>query len=136
MNVIDMLKRHEGLRLSAYQDSLGYWTIGYGRLIDARKNAGISRAEAEQLLRHDVERLEIELAKRPWWLKLNATRQAVIVDMAYNLGLHGLLEFTGMIAAIKADDYAQAAAEILDSKAARQLPNRYHELAHLMEMRA
>lgn len=133
MNVIDMLKRHEGLRLHPYRDTVGKLTIGYGHNLS---DNGITQREADMLLHDDLLVLERQLPAYPWFAKLNPTRQAVIIDMAFNLGVAGLLQFTGMIAAIEADDYAQAAAEILDSKAARQLPNRYHELAHLMEMRA
>ena len=43
---VEQLKRHEGLRLHAYADSLGYTTIGYGRMIDKRKGGGITEREA------------------------------------------------------------------------------------------
>ena len=55
--IVDDLKRHEGLKLHAYQDHLGYWTIGYGRLIDKERGGGISETEAETLLENDIDRL-------------------------------------------------------------------------------
>ena len=48
------IKRHEGFVSNAYKDSLGYLTIGYGRLIDKSKGGGISETEAEYLLANDV----------------------------------------------------------------------------------
>jgi lysozyme len=51
VNVYDVLKRDEGLRLKPYQDTVGKWTIGYGRNLDDR---GISKYEAEAMLRNDV----------------------------------------------------------------------------------
>jgi lysozyme len=50
MNVIEQLTREEGKRRSAYQDHLGYWTIGVGRLIDARKGGGLSDEESTESL--------------------------------------------------------------------------------------
>jgi len=44
----EQIKRHEGKVLHAYPDHLGYWTIGYGRLIDERRGGGITEAEAEE----------------------------------------------------------------------------------------
>ena len=59
----DQLRLDEGERLTAYQDHLGYWTIGVGRLIDDRKGGGISPAESTMLLRHDIERVEQAIDK-------------------------------------------------------------------------
>ena len=55
-SMIGMLKRHEGLRLKPYQDTIGKLTIGYGRNLDDR---GISKEEAEYLLRNDISRVKI-----------------------------------------------------------------------------
>ena len=52
--LLSILIDHEGSEKSAYQDTLGYWTIGHGRLIDKRKNAGLSEEE-------DVESFEKEV---------------------------------------------------------------------------
>jgi GH24 family phage-related lysozyme (muramidase) len=57
----------EGCVLHAYPDSLGYLTIGYGRLIDRRRGGGITNAEALMLLENDVDRHWHELVHRfPW----------------------------------------------------------------------
>jgi lysozyme len=45
-NIAEQLRRDEGEVLHAYQDKYGYWTIGVGRLIDARKGGGISVEES------------------------------------------------------------------------------------------
>ena len=54
----------EGLVLHAYEDHLGYLTIGYGRLIDKRRGGGISKAEAEYLLLNDCRRVEQEISNK------------------------------------------------------------------------
>ena len=55
--LLEELSRDEGTVLQAYQDSLGYWTIGTGRLIDKRRGGGITKAEADYLLANDVQKI-------------------------------------------------------------------------------
>ena len=109
------LERDEGLRLTAYQDGGGVWTIGYGHT-GPEVHAGLTwtQAKAEQQLAADIARVEMALnARAPWWTKLNDARQAVLVDMAFNLGMSGLLSFHHTIAATEAGAYAAAAADML-----------------------
>jgi lysozyme len=65
---------------------------------------------------------------------LNVTRREVLVEMIFQLGLNGVLGFKKMIEALEAMDYEKAADEILDSKAARQCPERFQEYADLMRV--
>ena len=53
---IAWLKKEEGVVKHAYQDHLGYWTIGVGRLIDKRKGGGLSDEEIDYLLGNDIEK--------------------------------------------------------------------------------
>ena len=112
---------HEGKEKSAYQDSLGFWTIGIGRLIDARKNAGLSDDEMVYLLNNDLEQCEIELSHFDFWTPLDRIRQDVIVELCFNIGLHGVLEFKQMIASLQSKDYAAAAMHLLNSTWAKQV---------------
>lgn len=99
----------EGVVLHAYTDSLGYLTIGVGRLIDKRKGGGISHEEAMYLLDHDVTRIWHELVKRfPWVLSLDDVRQAVLANMAFNMGVPGLAKFVNTLAAVRRGDYSAA----------------------------
>ncbi len=135
MNTIeDQLILHEGVVDHAYQDSLGFWTIGVGRLIDARKGGHLSRDEIKCLLRNDVELVNAALDKRlPWWRTLSPVRQKVLTDMAFNLGVDGLLTFKNTLAAIEAGDYAMGAAGMLASKWAEQVKGRAVRLAEMMK---
>lgn len=100
----------EGVVLHAYQDHLGYWTIGAGRLIDKRRGGGITYAEAMMLLDHDVDRHWHELTQRlPWVTNLDDVRQVALANLAFNLGVGGLLKFVNTLAAIERGDWPAAA---------------------------
>lgn len=125
---ISRLVADEGFRSHVYTDTAGHPTIGYGLNLDA----GISEAAARALLTYQVKDLQAALAVFWWWDKLDPVRASVIVQMAFNLGPLGLLHFPKMLTAIGAQDWKTAAAELLDSEAARQLPVRYAHLAQTL----
>ncbi len=130
MSIINQLKRHEGFRSKPYLDTVGKLTIGFGRNLD---DVGISMYEAERLLKNDVTKVRERLIKElPIFLELSPVRQAVLENMAFNMGLDGLKRFKKMIAAVNASDYKRAANEMLDSKWAQQVGNRAIELAEQM----
>lgn len=127
------LIQHEGLRLSAYQDSLGYWTIGVGRLIDARAGGGITEDEAIELLDNDIVAKQVDLDRElSWWWDLDEVRQMVLIDMCFNMGIRRLLTFKTTLALIKAGKYEQAAQAMLKSKWATQVKGRATRLAEMM----
>lgn len=129
----EQLRLDEGERLTAYQDHLGYWTIGVGRLIDARKGGGISRAESALLLQHDIERVERAIRRAlPWADALDDARFGVMVNMGFQLGVAGLLGFAQTLASIKAGEYSHAADRMLASRWASQTPARATRLAEQM----
>jgi lysozyme len=130
---VEQIKRHEGLVLNAYQDHLGYWTIGYGRLIDKRKGGGISESEAETLLKNDISGVVSSLERQiTFWKRLNPPRQAVLMNMAFQMGVGGLMKFKRTLAMIEAGEYAQAADNMLTSLWAKQTPRRAKEMANQM----
>ncbi len=132
--LLQQLKRDEGFVDHAYQDHLGYWTIGIGRLIDRRKGGKITEDEPLYLLNNDVERFEKEVTKAlPWVSNLDEARRGVILNMAFNLGTQGLLGFKNTLKNIQEGNYAQAAKMMLDSKWAYQVGNRAIRLAKQME---
>lgn len=128
-----MLTRHEGKKYSVYQDSEGYWTLGIGHLVDARKGGKLSERMVNFIFAEDVAEKTDQVKKNlPWAQALSNTRFNVLIDLCFNLGITGLLKFGKMLHALETRDYKTAAAELLDSKAARQLPARYTELANLL----
>jgi lysozyme len=130
MQLIDQIKRDEGLRLSPYKDSLGKLTIGYGRCLDTR---GITKDEAEYMLANDLHSVRIELAARiPWITDLNEARQAVLQNMAFNMGIPGLLGFRTTLALVKGGQFVEAAKAMLESKWAKQVGTRATRLTQQM----
>ena len=129
----NQIKNDEGLVLHAYADSLGLLTIGYGRLIDKAKGGGITKQEAEYLLSHDISyKLGQLYAQLPWIDKLNDARKGVLLNMAFQLGIAGLMGFKNTLAKIEAGDYEGASSSMLQSKWATQTPNRAQRMAAQM----
>lgn len=124
------LKRDEGEvkengRHVVYFDHLGYATIGYGRLVDRKRGGGISDEEAEQLLANDIETVRRALSIwLEWFGKLNEARQAALLNMAFQLGINGLLNFKKSLHLMALEMYADAADEFLRSRWAEQTPSR------------
>lgn len=130
---VDQIKRHEGLVLHAYKDSLGYLTIGYGRLVDKAKHGGISEAEAEYLLQNDVSSVLSVLHRNiTFFDSLCIPRQAVLLNMAFQMGITGLLKFKKTLSLIEMGDFDGAADNMLKSLWAKQTPNRANEMAEQM----
>ena len=128
----DQLVKHEGVVLHAYEDHLGYLTIGVGRLIDERRGGGITKDEAMYLLDRDIARVVNDLRKEPGFADLPATVKEALVNMAFQMGHRGVMNFRKMWAALREHDYDRAADEALDSRWAEQTPNRAHEVAEMI----
>ncbi|MGH7024515.1 MAG: glycoside hydrolase family protein [Caulobacteraceae bacterium] len=151
------LQRDEGLRLEAYPDPLSPlakhlndparypgdpatlsgapWTIGYGHTgSDVRPGLTWTVFQALQALGVDIQRAEGELDRAlPWWRSLNDVRQDVLVEMAFDLGVAGLLGFKKMLADVKAGLFGLAGARMLMSEWADQVGDRAMRLSILME---
>ena len=132
--VVSDLKEDEGFVSCAYEDHLGFLTIGYGTLIDRRKGGGITQDEATMLLRNRLTAILGRLDKlRPGWRTLKGRAPDAIANMAYQLGADGVHAFSDMWAALFRGDYKAAAKEALDSKWAKQTPDRAKCMAELIE---
>lgn len=127
------LRRDEGEKLYAYSDHLGYLTIGVGRLIDKRKGGGISKEESAILLANDIRRKTSELVERlPWVKQLSPARRGVLINMAFQMGVDGLLGFKNTLQMIKEGRYEEASRAMLNSLWAQQTPERAVRLARQM----
>lgn len=133
-HLIQQLRRDEGEVLSAYKDILGFLTIGVGRLIDKRKGGGISAEESAYLLGNDIDRVEKEVrANVPFFERLNEARQAALINMAFQMGITGVLQFQRSLAAIRDERWADAANNLLQSTWAKQTPERARRVARQIE---
>lgn len=132
MNVRELIIKHEGRIAHAYEDSLGLLTIGVGHLIDHRKGGRLPEHIIDALLDYDltVHRNEL-LMQLPWVAQLDEVRQAVLIDMYFNLR-GNLLEFKETLRFIQARAWAAAADEMLDSTWATQVRGRAAELSEMI----
>lgn len=129
--LIKQLRREEGEVLHAYEDNLGFLTIGVGRLIDAKRGGGISSGESAYLLNNDLQRIDQLLRSRyPWFAALGEARQGALINMAFQLGPDGLAGFPRMLGCMRDGRYAEAETHALNSKWAReQTPARAKRVA-------
>lgn len=125
------LKKHEGIRLKPYKDFRGNITIGIGRCLDTK---GISEHEAEYLLQNDmIESIRLVKENVPWSWNLDNDRFSVLAEMAFQMGIGGLLLFKRFLLLIEGGYFDAAAKEMLDSKWAREdSPKRALELFEIM----
>ena len=128
---LELIKRHEGLRLKPYRCSAGKLTIGYGRNLE--RGEGISEREAEELLRNDILEVCQDLEGYSWYRSATQNRRAALVDLRFELGAGRFRGFKKFIAAMAAGDYLLAKVELLDSRYAVQVPNRANEIANMIE---
>lgn len=151
--LIEQLMRHEGRSVGtdgrhyAYRCPAGILTIGYGHNLEANSVPGInparglSEGQAQRLLVVDLMQVQKELFKEwPALDLISQERQAVLLNMAFNLGVQGLLKFKRMFAAIDSDNYKAARREMESSRWFRQVGDgpgghfdRAEELALQME---
>jgi len=115
-DLIESIKRHEGFRGDVYKDHLGNDTVGFGTLMP------LSEKEAKVLLIMRLEPMIKELQKKkPYFKQLPSEVQDVLIEMAYQMGVNGLMGFKNMWAFISEFEFIKASVEMLDSKWYRQM---------------
>lgn len=132
------------MRLKAYKDSVGVWTIGCGHNLQVDPTlypqlqhlitVGISQGQCDLLLEadiaHVVARLNILI---PWWVTMPPLRQDVLANLAFNLGTDGLMKWHHTLAYAQSGDYLACANEIENTQPwASQVGNRSKILAAQM----
>lgn len=106
---LDLIKHFEGCRLSAYQDSVGVWTIGYGHTRTAHPGMIITEAQAEELLRKDLGGAEHDVAAVVK-VDLDENEFSALVSFVFNLGVTNLAKST-LLKKLNASDRIGASAE-------------------------
>lgn len=126
----EQLVRHEGLRLTVYDCPAGYKTIGVGRNLEGK---GITEEEALYLLENDINYFTEQLRDNlDWFDDIPEEKQQILVNMAFNLGVAGLMNFKNMLSAVEEGRWSDASTEMLDSKWADQVGTRAIELSGAM----
>tara|TARA_R100001594_G_scaffold29664_2_gene55143 strand:+ start:799 stop:1203 length:405 start_codon:yes stop_codon:yes gene_type:complete len=127
----EQLIRHEGLRLTVYDCPAGYKTVGVGRNLEGK---GITEEEAMYLLDNDIKEFQESLSKElSWFDSLDECRRNILTNMAFNLGVSGLLKFKNTLTAIENKNWEEAASQMLESRWAEQVGSRATELSDLMK---
>jgi len=150
--LIPQLARHEGLRLQAYKDTKGIWTIGIGRNIEHRgfsqgelstlaitptqlenlETLKISKESAYYLLNNDIQQIEKSLQKYGWFKFLSDVRKDIIINMVFNIGERAFIGFRNFILDIDNARWEEASHEMLRSKWYIDVGKRAKELSEMM----
>ena len=129
------LLRDEGYKPSVYQDSLGYYTIGCGHLVDERKGGKLPDSIIQDLLDYDIREAMGKLfAYQPWTAQLDPARQGVLINMVFNLGIEpfdndGFKDWPIFIDQVRHGKYEEAAPNMLSTLWAQQVGMRAARLA-------
>ena len=131
---IKEIELDEGVRLTAYLDTVGVWTIGFGHTAGVKKGDTCSMEQAHRWLQDDIHSAIADAeALCPTWDSLSPPRKGVMVNMAFNMGRPGLGSFKNTLRYIAEGEYKKAAVNMLRSKWASQVGRRATRLAHRME---
>jgi lysozyme len=106
---IALIQAHEGLRLTAYRDAGGVWTIGYGSTGGVRRGMTITRDQAVLRLYHDLDTAESAVNSRVT-VPLSQPQFDALVSLVFNIG-GGAFRKSTLLQKLNAGDYAGAANE-------------------------
>jgi lysozyme len=136
--LIQELRRDEGVRYSPYLDSKGIKTVGVGHNMIANPLVNeiypLTDDQVNDILSDDLKNIFSALDNNlPWWSSLDEVRQRILANMAFNMGIHTLLEFHNTLGAIQLGDYLGAANGMRNSAWAHQVGQRAERLAQAMQ---
>jgi len=137
--LVQELRRDEGVRYVPYEDTMGIPTVGVGHNLRASPlPAGwaypLTDDQVNALLDQDLQNVYHDLDRSlPWWTQLCNVRQRVLANLVFNMGINGVLTFRNTLAAVRQGRYADAKAGMLASKWATQVGARAIRLADMME---
>lgn len=127
MTVAEIIKRFEGFSDKLYKCQAGKWTIGYGYNIEDR---GLPKDICDELLSRDIAMVSLWLRENfVWYERLSDARKKAVISMVYQLGETRFLGFKKFLAALNSGNYELAYVEMLNSRWARQTPERAKKTA-------
>ena len=130
-NLIDNIKASEGFRSKVYKCTEGYDTIGYGFAI---KDLVLDEDMCERILERKISEIKLRIdQKLPFISELPEIVQDVIVEMCYQMGVSGFSKFRKTIDHFMRKDFKSASEEMLDSRWAKQTPNRAKKLSNYVK---
>jgi len=130
-NLIDTLRRHEGVKNTLYKCTSDKWTIGVGRNLE---DVGLSEEEIDFLLLNDIIRTKDLMDNyMPWHKDLDEVRQEALINFVFNVGIGTAMKFKNGMLSLEEGDYPSAAAHMLDSAWAKQVGDRAIEITQMIE---
>lgn len=154
VNVFDMLAFDEGLKLTVYKDTEGYWTVGLGHLLTKQKdkavaiseldklvgrktNGVITEKEARNIFDKDVKKAIDQVKKSsilsPIYNKISENRRMALINMVFQMGLAGAESFKNSLTLVSNSYYTKAASNMRQSKWYRQTPNRAERVIKVLQ---
>ena len=132
------VKKHEGYRNKVYLDTLGKRTVGVGHL--CVEDFWEDDKEYEEkflmtILEHDLSdaiKGANDLMAENGCMDMNEKAHELIIEMVFQLGKSGVSKFRNMWKHLSALEYSGAADQMLDSRWAKQTPNRANGMADIM----
>ena len=127
-NLIDSIKKHEGYVGIVYKDSVGVDTIGYGFAI---KDLELDQDICEIILERKITQLIDRISNKfSWYVYMPQEIKDIVTEMCYQLGVTGFSKFKKTIAYLQDKRWEDASVEMLDSRWAKQTPNRAKEMSN------
>jgi len=130
MSIVEHLKSEEGFSTKMYLDHLGYPTIGYGHRCE-KNQPDITKEDAEVMLQADIMKAQGAVT-RLVGKDIHPTVKLVITSMVFQMGEVGVAKFKNTLTLLRAKDYKAASVEMLQSKWAKQTPNRAKRMASMI----
>ncbi len=132
------VKKHEGYRNKVYLDTLGKRTVGVGHL--CVEDFWEDDKEYEEkflmtILEHDLQSAikgAQDLMSENGCIDIDEIAEELIIEMVFQLGKTGVSKFRNMWKHLSALEYSSAASEMLDSRWAKQTPNRAQAMSAQM----
>ncbi len=128
-DIVEHLKAEEGFSATAYKDTLGNWTVGYGHKTTA--GTTITKEAAEVLLLTDIKKAQTAVTHLVG-SDINSTVRLVITSMVFQMGEGGVAKFKKTLKLLRAKDFTAASVEMLKSDWAKQTPERARRLAAMI----
>ena len=135
----DSVKQHEGYRNKVYLDTLGKRTVGVGHLCVEdfwEDDKEYSEKFLLEILEKDLGQAIIgarELMIEHDCIDINEKAEEILIEMVFQLGKTGVSKFRKMWDALSEKNYIGASYEMLDSRWAKQTPNRAKDMAQIMK---
>ena len=135
-DLMERIKKHEGFVPKIYKDSLGFATIGYGHLVlpgeQWEEGKEYSKEQLEHVFKTDFNNAVGQANGLMDGMDLDDKAREVIIEMVFQLGVGGVGKFKKMWEALRNKDYGEASFQMMDSRWAKQTPNRAESLSKVM----